>query len=64
MLIASAFYVFVVLELDQPSFVKIGMCIAATYLGMHLPLLFLKNRIARSGSCRSTAPSPTRSTCC
>ena len=25
----------------------IGMCIAATYLGMHLPLLFVKNQISR-----------------
>src|SRR5664279_5190985 len=27
--------------------VKLGMCIAAAYLGMHAPLMFLKNRIAR-----------------
>ncbi|MDI3470178.1 MAG: Type II/IV secretion system protein TadC, associated with Flp pilus assembly [Pseudolabrys sp.] len=47
MLAASAFYIFLVLKLDQPTTVKLGICIAATYLGMHLPLLFLKNRIAR-----------------
>jgi tight adherence protein C len=45
MLVFSAFYVFVVLNLDQPSMVKIGICLAATYLGMHVPSLFLKNRI-------------------
>jgi tight adherence protein C len=47
MLAASLFYVFVVIELDQPAFVKIGLCIGATYLGMHLPMLYLKNRITR-----------------
>jgi tight adherence protein C len=47
MLVASLFYVFVVIELDQPTFIKLGFCIGATYLGMHLPMLFLKNRITR-----------------
>ncbi len=47
MLLFSLFYVFVVLELDQPPTVKVGICIAATYLGMHLPVLFVKNKISR-----------------
>src|SRR5262249_36443694 len=47
MLLVSLFYVFVVLKLDQPPTVKIGMCLAATYLGIQLPSLFLKNQIAR-----------------
>jgi tight adherence protein C len=47
MLIATAFYIFVVINLQQPFFVKIGICIGAAYLGMHVPLMFLKNRIAR-----------------
>jgi tight adherence protein C len=46
MLVLSAFYVFIVLDLDQPPLVKIGICLAATYVGMQLPALFLKNRIA------------------
>ena len=46
-LIFSAFYIFVVLELDQPAAVKIALCIFSAYLGMHLPYLFLKNRIAK-----------------
>ena len=37
-LLVSVFYVFVVLELDQPTMVKVGICIGATYLGMHLPM--------------------------
>ncbi len=40
-------YVFVILEIDQPATVKVGFCIFAAYLGMHIPLLFLKNRIAK-----------------
>jgi len=47
MLIVSLFYVFVILELDQPATIKIGVCLAATYFGMHLPTLFLKNKITR-----------------
>src|SRR5580704_5333732 len=47
MLAASLFYVFVVIELDQPAVVKIGLCIGATYLGMHLPVLYIKNKITR-----------------
>jgi tight adherence protein C len=47
MLVVSLFYVFVVLELDQPASVKVGMCLAATYLGMNLPSIFLKNKIQK-----------------
>jgi tight adherence protein C len=46
-LLVSATYVFGILKLDQPPMVKVGICLAATYLGMHLPYLFLKNRIQR-----------------
>jgi tight adherence protein C len=46
MFVLSTVYLFVVIDLNQPTMVKIGMCIAATYVGMQLPLLFLKNRIA------------------
>ena len=35
------------IELDQPPMVKIGICLAATYFGMQLPSLFLKNKIAQ-----------------
>jgi tight adherence protein C len=45
MLAFTSVYVFAVLKLDQPPLVKVGICLAATYLGMHVPSLFLKNRI-------------------
>jgi tight adherence protein C len=40
-------YIFLVIELDQPVSVKIGLCLFAAYLGMQAPYLFLKNRIAK-----------------
>ena len=43
----SAFYIFVVLKLDQPTTIKIGMCIGAAYLGIKLPAIFLKNKITK-----------------
>jgi tight adherence protein C len=43
----TAFYLFVVLEWDQPTMVKVGICVFAAYLGLQLPLLFLKNKIAK-----------------
>jgi tight adherence protein C len=47
MVIATSVYIFGVLELDQPFFVKLGICIAGAYLGMHVPLMILKNRISK-----------------
>ena len=43
----ALFYIFVVVELDQPATVKIGLCLAAAYGGMQVPYFFLKNRIAK-----------------
>jgi tight adherence protein C len=47
MLLGSAFYVFVLLQLDYPWTVNVGICLAATYLGVYVPNLFVKNRITR-----------------
>jgi len=47
MLVISLLYVFLVVELDQTPPVKIGLCLAATYFGMYLPNLFIKNKITR-----------------
>jgi tight adherence protein C len=43
----TAFYVFIVLKLDYPTSVKLGFCIGAAYLGMHLPLMLLKSKIQK-----------------
>src|SRR6516165_10306416 len=46
-LLFAVFYVFVLVELNQPPLVKIGICLAATYVGLQLPSLMLKNQITR-----------------
>jgi tight adherence protein C len=46
-LVVSLFYIFVVIELDYPPMVKLGLCIGCTYLGMYAPSLFIKNKIAK-----------------
>jgi tight adherence protein C len=43
----ATFYLFVLTNLDQPGIIKIGLCIVAAYVGMQLPLMFLKNKISR-----------------
>jgi len=40
-------YVFLVLNLEQPLAVKIGICLVAAYIGMQLPYVFLKNQIQK-----------------
>jgi tight adherence protein C len=47
MLLVTAFYTFIVLKLDQPLPIKIGICLAATYVGMQVPNFFLKNKIQK-----------------
>jgi tight adherence protein C len=47
MLLAALFYVFVVINLHQPTLVKFGIAIGAAYFGMISPNLFLKNKIQR-----------------
>jgi tight adherence protein C len=47
MLLASLFYVFVVIQLDEPLLIKLGIGIGAAYFGMLSPNLFLKNKIKR-----------------
>ena len=45
--IFTAFYIFLVIDFDQPLTMKIGICLFAAYAGMHLPYVFLKNKIQR-----------------
>jgi tight adherence protein C len=44
---STAFYIFVVVQMEQPTVIKIGLCLIATYLGMQIPYVFLKNRISK-----------------
>jgi tight adherence protein C len=47
MLLASLFYIFIVINLDYPPMVKFAACIGCAYFGMYSPNLFLKNKISR-----------------
>jgi len=40
-------YVFVITHMEKPLTIKIGICIAAAYLGLQAPMLFLKNAISK-----------------
>ena len=46
-LLIAVFYLFVVIELDQPLLIKISICVFAAYAGIQLPYLFLKNKISK-----------------
>jgi len=43
----TLFYLFVMLDVDQPPTIKIGLCLGAAYIGMQVPYYFLKNRITK-----------------
>ncbi len=45
MLVGSLIYVFLILEWEQSATVKLGVCLGATWVGMQVPFLFLKNKI-------------------
>jgi tight adherence protein C len=44
---ATTFYIFVVMQMDRPVMVKLGMSLFAAFVGMQLPYLFLKNKIGK-----------------
>jgi tight adherence protein C len=46
-LLATMFYVFLVIELNQPPTVKVLICLFAAFAGMQIPKMFLKNKIQR-----------------
>ena len=43
----SMLYVFVITHMEKPLTIKIGICVAAAYLGLQAPMLFLKNAISK-----------------
>jgi tight adherence protein C len=47
MMCVSLAYVFLIVQLDIAWTLKLGICIAATYLGMNIPNIFINNRIQR-----------------
>jgi tight adherence protein C len=47
LLVLAVLYVFVISQMQQSLPIKIGMCIAAAWLGMQAPMIFLKNAITK-----------------
>ena len=47
MFIAAVLYVFVISHMQQSMPIKIGMCVAAAWLGLQAPMLFLRNAISK-----------------
>jgi len=45
--ITSVLYVFVISHMEKSLPVKIAMCVAAAYLGLQAPMLFLRNAISK-----------------
>jgi tight adherence protein C len=45
--IATMVYLFLIIKWDKPAMIKIGIAIAATYLGIKAPELFLKNKTGK-----------------
>ncbi len=45
--LAAILYVFVIAHMEKSLPIKIGMCVAAAYLGLQAPMLFLKNAISK-----------------
>jgi tight adherence protein C len=45
--LATVLYVFVIWHMQKSMPIKIGICIAAAYLGLQVPMLFLKNAITK-----------------
>jgi tight adherence protein C len=43
----SLLYLFVIVDFEQPPIIKVGACLIATYFGMHVPALYLQNKISR-----------------
>jgi tight adherence protein C len=46
-LAATALYVFLISKMEQPVALKIAICVAAAFLGMQAPMLFLTNAITK-----------------
>jgi len=47
MFLLAILYVFLISHMQQSFPIKIGICIAAAYLGLQAPMLFLKNAISK-----------------
>jgi tight adherence protein C len=47
LLFGSTFYIFIIIDLQQPIGIKMAICIGSAFLGMQAPMMFLKNAISK-----------------
>ncbi len=47
LMVSSLIYLFLIADMDQPTYIRLGICIAATYFGMQLPMIMIKNKIQK-----------------
>jgi tight adherence protein C len=47
MLLVAGFYIFFVLDLDYPFFIRVTMTLGAALLGYYLPAIYVKNKITK-----------------
>lgn len=45
--VAIAVYIFLINPIDQTPLIKFGMCLFGAYIGMHAPMMYLKNKIKK-----------------
>ena len=64
MLLLALFYVFVVIRLDQPTLIKLGIGIGAAYFGMLEPEPLSEEQDPAAADSRSSGRFRTRSICC
>ena len=47
MVLVTTLYVFVILRLQHPLFIKVGIVVAAAWIGYFTPLLYVKNKVTK-----------------
>ena len=47
MLALAVLYIFFIIRLEQPFFLKVGAALAVAYLGYYAPMLYVRNRITK-----------------
>jgi len=45
--VVAVVYLFFILEVNQPTMIKVGACLFAAFVGMQVPYFFLKNKISK-----------------
>jgi tight adherence protein C len=47
MFLLASFYIFIILRLEHPLFVKLGIAVVAAWIGYYAPVIYVKNKITK-----------------